>query len=287
MLAGVSTYCFRNQFLSGQHDLFSFLDKCKDELGAKAAEFLQDQFAAAKGNEPVRGFAHSSRVLRTPEYLQGLADKARKVGVVISAVSARGDFATESEAERAAEVAELKAWVDITAELGVPVMRVYGASRHEGMTFERSFPWIVEGLKEVTAYAATEGVKLGMEDHGAITRVPQVKAILEAVDSPHFGFLMDVGNFQHFGEDPVAAAEVLAPWVVHVHLKEAKRRPDGSLVACAVGEGGIDIPAVLKVLSDAGYDGCLAIEYGAQIDEDEVVRRSIAYTKRVLRDLSA
>ena len=285
MLVGTSTYCFRNQFLSGQIDLFSFLDKCKDYLQAEAVEFLQDQFAPAQGSEPIRGFAHSSQVLRTPEYLQGLADQAREVGITISGVSARGDFAKESEAERAAEAAELKEWVDITAELGVPVMRVYGASRHEGMTFERSFPWIVAGLEEVTAYATTKGVKLGMEDHGAIGKVSEVKAILEAINSPHFGVLMDVGNFQHFGEDPVAAATALAPWVVHVHLKEAKRQPDGSMISCAVGEGDIDIPAVLRALKDAGYGGCLAMEYGAQIDEDEVVRRSIAYTKRVLHDL--
>jgi sugar phosphate isomerase/epimerase len=285
MLVGVSTYCFRNQFLSGQHDLFSFLDKCRDILGAVAVEILQDQFAPAVGDEPIRGFAHSSQVLRTPEYLQALADRAREAGVVISAVSARGDFAQESEARRDAEVAELKEWVDITARLGVPTMRVYGASRHEGMTFERSKPWIVAGLREVAACAATRGVKLGMEDHGAITAVSQVRAIVEAVDSPAFGVLMDVGNLQHFGEDPVAAAKLLAPWVVHVHLKESRRQPDGSLLACAVGEGDIDIPAVLRALSDGGYEGCLAIEYGAQVDEDEIVRRSIAYTKQVLRDL--
>jgi sugar phosphate isomerase/epimerase len=246
---------------------------------------LQDQFAPAKGDEPIRGFAHSSQVLRTPEYLQGLADKAREVGVAISAVSARGDFAREPEALRAAEVAELKEWVDITSQLGVPVMRVYGASRHEGMTFERTKPWIVAGLREVTAYAATKGVKLGMEDHGAITEVSQVQAIVGAIDSPTFGVLMDVGNFQHFGEDPVAAAELLAPCVVHVHLKEARRQPDGSLIACAVGEGDNDIPGVLRALKDGGYIGCLAVEYGAQIDEDEVVRRSIVYAKQVVRDL--
>jgi len=285
MLVGVSTYCFRNQFLSGQHDLFSFLDKCRGTLGAEAVEILQDQFAPAEGGEPIRGFAYSSQVLRTSEYLQALADRAREVGVAISAVSARGDLAQESEAKRAAEVAELKEWVDITAQLGVPVMRVYGASRHEGMTFDRSKPWIVAGLREVAAHAATKGVRLGMEDHGAITAVSQVQAIVEAVDSSAFGVLMDVGNFQHFGEDPVAAAQLLAPWVVHVHLKESRRQPDGSLMPCAVGEGDIDIPAVLKALSDRGYEGCLAIEYGAQIDEDEVVRSSIAYTKQVLRDL--
>jgi sugar phosphate isomerase/epimerase len=72
---------------------------------------------------------------------------------------------------------------------------------------------------------------------------------------------------------------------VHVHLKEAQRQPDGSLKPCAVGEGDIDIPRVLSALKDAAYEGCLAIEYGAQIDADDVVSRSIAYTKQVLRDL--
>jgi hypothetical protein len=98
----------------------------------------------------------------------------------------------------------------------------------------------------------------------------QVQAIVEAIDSHTFGVLMDVGNFQHFGEDTVAAAQHLARWVVHVHLKEARRKPDGSLIACAVGEGDIEIAAVLRALKDSGYDGCLAVEYGAQIDEDEV-----------------
>jgi hydroxypyruvate isomerase len=285
MLVGVSTYCLRNQFQDGQLDLLSFIDKCKNQFGADAVEFLPEHFALAEGSGQIRGFPRASQIVRTPEYLGRLVDRAEEMGIVISAMSARGDFAQDSAIARAADVADLKEWVDITAEMGVPVMRVYGASRHDGMIFEQSLPWIVAGLKEVAAYAGTKGVRLGMEDHGAITAVSQVKAIVDAVDSPHLGVLMDAGNFQHFGQDPVAAARTLGPWIVHVHLKEAKRGPDGSLVPCAVGDGDMDVHGVVEALHDVKYDGCLALEYGLQVNAEEIVRRSITYVRQVLRDL--
>ena len=73
--------------------------------------------------------------------------------------------------------------------------------------------------------------------------------------------------------------------MVHVHVKEAQRRPDGSLTPCAVGEGDIDIPEVLGAPKESAHRGCLPIEYGAQINEEDVVARSISYTKQILRNL--
>ena len=50
--------------------------------------------------------------------------------------------------------------------------------------------------------------------------------------------------------------------------------------------GGEDRGEVVpRALKSAAYEGSLVIEYGAQINEEDVVARSIAYTRQVLRDL--
>jgi sugar phosphate isomerase/epimerase len=57
-----------------------------------------------------------------------------------------------------------------------------------------------------------------------------------------------------------------------------------------VGSGLIDMPGVVKALKETGYTGVLAVEsdhHKDNQDEDKLVAKSIAYLKKLLRELDA
>ncbi len=87
-------------------------------------------------------------------------------------------------------------------------------------------------------------------------------AIMQPTYLPWLGYF-DPANMILYGKgDPVQALETLAPWVKHVHIKDALRSPVAGEWGREVpwGEGDFDNNEFLRSLSRIGYQGALAIE---------------------------
>lgn len=78
------------------------------------------------------------------------------------------------------------------------------------------------------------------------------------------GVNFDPANMLLYGMgDPVAAVAKLAPWIRHVHAKDALPSPQPGVVwgrEVPWGDGRVDAPAFLAALARAGYAGALAVE---------------------------
>jgi sugar phosphate isomerase/epimerase len=68
--------------------------------------------------------------------------------------------------------------------------------------------------------------------------------------------------------DPIEAVRVLAPWIKHVHIKDAIRTKTPGQWGAEVpwGDGQVNSGAFLKVLRKVGFAGVLAIEREAGDD---------------------
>jgi L-ribulose-5-phosphate 3-epimerase len=73
--------------------------------------------------------------------------------------------------------------------------------------------------------------------------------------------LYDKGN-------PIEAVKVLAPWVKHIHVKDANRTTKPGTWGTEVpwGNGQVQSEAFLKTLGEIGFEGTLAIEREAGDD---------------------
>ena len=176
--------------------------------------------------------------------------------------------------------------------IGATVMRVVGSSFsfvHE--PHEPQLRIISGWLKEAVRVAASEGVSLAIENHIDYD-ADEILRLVEEVDSPFFGVTLDTANFLRVLDDPVAATEKLAPYVLATHIKDIEPVKGRSVrawnyFACvAAGEGLVEIDAIVAILARAGYRGLLAFETDMPAArwlgrEDEMVERSVAYLKRL------
>jgi inosose dehydratase len=126
--------------------------------------------------------------------------------------------------------------------------------------------------------------------HHACTLVEtpdEIDAFLERTD---VGLTLDTGHLILGGGDPLTGLRRWADRINHVHLKDARIETLASIVAAgggmrevwagpafvALGEGDLDLDAVMAQLIDSGYDGWLVIEQDVIPKPGDTIERSIA-----------
>ena len=149
---------------------------------------------------------------------------------------------------------------------------------------------LAAALRRLAPVAEAACVKLAIENH-ADYRGHELAGLLERVGSPNVGARLDTGNPYCAIEEPVAAAEALAPYTFATHLKDevVEAEPGnrgiapGGLLAlrgCALGEGHVDVPTIVDLLARRGPLGnrlALTLEVPAA-----TVEASIAYARSAL-----
>lgn len=143
----------------------------------------------------------------------------------------------------------------IAAELGAPlVIGDTGAERAGAADVLRKF-----GLR--WAY-----------EHEAEPTPQAILARSGGGDADVIGLCADVGTLAAQGLDAAEALRVLAPRLLHVHLKDVRA---GGSVSCRFGDGVVPLARCVGVLREVGYAGALSIEHEtAQYDPSADVRAS-------------
>ncbi|MBO5652783.1 MAG: sugar phosphate isomerase/epimerase [Clostridia bacterium] len=280
MKLSVSSYSFAQYLRDGRMRLIDCVGKAK-EMGFDAIEFID---IPGETTDAVKETA-----------LQ-LRHEAERVGIAINAYTVGANlFSGDAEAD-AREVARLKRQVDVAALLGAEVMR-HDVCRSlmgkgEGRSFDGMLPTIAKNAREVTAYAASLGIRTCSENHGFVAQdSDRVERLFNAVAHDNYGILVDMGNFLCVDEDPVIAVSRLAPYAIHVHAKDflvSEENKEGYTIftrganylkPCAIGEGVVPVKKCLSVLKRAGYNGYLSLEYEGAADCLEGIARGLAKLK--------
>jgi len=204
----------------------------------------------------------------TTEYLLSLKERAHRQGLSISGTAIGNDFCTADPEKRAQQLEMCRNWIDYSAILGAPAIRIFAGNVPKGDTEDAARERCIAGINESLKYAATKGVYLALENHGGITATPaQMLKIIEGVEpSPWFGVNFDGGNFRT--EDPYADLAKIAPYAVNSQVK-VEMFPGGKKEPA-------DLGRVVTILRDAGYRGFITLEYEAAEDPLEVIPRHLA-----------
>lgn len=152
----------------------------------------------------------------------------------------------------AAARSELLAWIRLAPRLGVRLVRFVAASprlRGAGSPGEQ-LDSTARAVRRALEEAGAAGVVLAIENHGDLTAA----MLAELLDRcPGLGVCFDTANALRVGDDPVAAAALLASSVRMVHLKDCEPAPaHGPLTgprSVPYGVGVVGVEAVLRELS--------------------------------------
>jgi sugar phosphate isomerase/epimerase len=210
----------------------------------------------------------------TTDYLLSLKERAFRLGLDISGTAIGNNYCVADPAARETQLQMTRDWIDYSAILGAPAIRIFAGTKPAGDTEEVARDRCVSAINEALKYAATKGVVLALENHGGITATPeQLLKIIEGVDpSPWFGVNFDGGNFQT--DDPYASLAMIAPYAKNAQIK-VEMHASGKKVPA-------DLARVVKILQDAGYRGYLALEYEASDDPFTTIPRYLAELRKLI-----
>ena len=228
-----------------------------------------------------------------------LRRRCEKLGLKIAGYCVGAELLVPPEAQAKA-VEQLERHVDIAVALGAPSMRhdiTRGPVKSNGKTptLAQVIKRVVDAILQVTDYAEARGVLTSLENHGFYMQPSRtVERLILAVDHPNFGVTLDMGNFLCVNENPVEAVRRLAKYAVMAHAKDFHVRPRKSMPSTGwfatptpialrgaiVGHGVIDIPAQLRALKRAGYDGFLSLEFEGIEEPTAALRLGIDYLRQ-------
>ena len=174
--------------------------------------------------------------------------------------------------------------------LGSNVLRMVGCPPGPPKETQPIMDKIAQVMKDPVKMAEDKGIRFAMENHYDFN-CDEMLSIVEQVGSSHFGITFDTGNALRIGNEPVKYAKKLAKHIFATHTKDIApvygADPDNwdFLSSVPVGDGIINMPALIKGLLDEGYDGLFAIELDAlhpdYEDEDTALAKSVEYLKNL------
>lgn len=234
---------------------------------------------------------HVQMACEEPAYLRHLKQRAFQLGLALYNLSIHQDFVWADREARQRHVQHTRHCIDLAHEMGIPSIRINsGGWRKEGSfdellqargwvepwsghTQDEGFAWVCECIHLCLAHAQARGVTLLLENHwGLTTFARDILRILQDIDSPWLGAILDMGNFL-FEEDMYAAMTHIAP---HVQLAHMKTYPGGGTWYSL----DLDYARVFRILLDAGFTGYVSIEMEGQDPPSSAMPCSIATARQ-------
>ncbi len=143
-----------------------------------------------------------------------------------------------------------------------PLVRCFSGWRTE--TPFQQWDLLLERLTLPVRMAERAGITLAFENVRSchIGTGAETARLMELVDSPSLRVIWDPANALVSGErQPYPDGyERVKPWIVHVHVKDARVEPDGSFRWLPIGEGQVDYAGQLQALARDGYTGVVSLE---------------------------
>jgi len=170
-------------------------------------------------------------------------------------------FSSLDPDERQKNVRDLERYLALAEELGAPMVRTFGGNVMEGGNLPQTIDWVAEGISEALPFAEKHGVTILLETHDAFCRGEEVAAVLPKVPHERFKAVWDVHHPFRMGESIQDTWRWIGERTAHVHIKDARLKPDNSWQLVLLGEGEVPCHDVVKLLHQNGYQGIISAEW--------------------------
>jgi sugar phosphate isomerase/epimerase len=194
---------------------------------------------------------------------------------------------------------------NLTVPTGVPLAEATTAVRQQiadahalgqtyaiylGMGREDQYVHVTRVLSDAAAFGKERGVQIVIKHHHGLNNTSgELVGWVRQVNHPNFSIFLDPGNVIYYtGKDPVAALEIIGPYVTGVVAKDcagphflerevgappfgnANPDPRGDEVMIQFGSGKVDFAGLFAKLKSSGFSGPIMVEgtaVGATLQE--------------------
>jgi len=139
---------------------------------------------------------------------------------------------------------------------------------------------LIERTRILADSAAEHNVTLLMET--GQESATELREFLEKLNHPALGVNFDPANVILYNKgDPIEAVGILAPWIKHIHIKDALRtkKPGTWGLDVPWGTGEVGETEFLKALKSVKYNGALSIEREAGDDRLKDIKSAVEKLK--------
>ncbi|MCI0746350.1 MAG: sugar phosphate isomerase/epimerase [Verrucomicrobia subdivision 3 bacterium] len=217
-------------------------------------------------------------------YCQKLKRHAMLNGVALIGLSIHQNFVVPDAAERQKHIDHTIKCIQLAHELGVPCIRLNSGRWNtiksfdelmrrrgeepvlEGYRDDDGFGWCISAIEKCLPEAERRGVLLALENHWGLTRTPEgVLRVVNAIQSPWLGAMMDTGNFL---EDPYDKLALMAPKTVFVQAKTYFGGGEWYTLD-------LDYKRIAVILGAVNYRGYVSLEFEGKEDPATGVPKSL------------
>ena len=190
----------------------------------------------------------------------GLAPLVEKYNLPL--ISAYGGPNLLDPATRKDSIAQSIEWAKLHKKYGGKVVTIGpNGVRRDSYNFKEHKDDIVTTLNEFGKALTDIGLTGCVHQHTGtcIESRDETYAVMESVDTRYVKFGPDIGQLQKGGSDPVQVVKDFLPIVNHMHLKDYSGG-DAFLGYCPLGQGKVDIPAILDMMDGRELAGMIMVE---------------------------
>jgi sugar phosphate isomerase/epimerase len=208
---------------------------------------------------------------RTTQLRAQFVQYAKKMGISMGGLNVVGEpyfkpFGSNEEWEQT--LVGLCKDVDYAVSLGVHDVLVWEGIKPSGLSDEQCYDQLlsrlIELFKQAIAYASPKNVRLLVEPHPFTVGMSDrfLISLCDALPQECFGVTFD---FCHYGvgrpRDYVKAVHALGSRIRHIHFSDSDM--ESSELHFSIGEGKMDISALLAAFKEIEYSGTLTVDlYG-------------------------
>lgn len=234
----LNAYSFNKELLAGTMTIDDMLEFCAEQ-GLMAVDITGYYF---KGYPDVPA----------DEVIFDVKRRAFRLGVEICGTGVRNDFTHADSAKRRENVQLVKNWIEAAQKLGGQTIRIFsGTQKPENYSRPQTLEWMLEDIRECVDYGKAHGVVVALQNHDDfIKTAADTIQIMEAISSPWFGLMLDIGSFRT--ADPYEEIARTIKYAVTWQIKE-KVFVNGK-------EVDVDANRLMGIIKSAGFRGYLPLE---------------------------
>ena len=222
------------------------------------------------------------QALDTAKQVRAMLDER---GLKASALSGQNDFLVTGKEAMDFQVERLKQVCRLAEIIGTRILRVDGGWPKDGVDEAQWMDLMIEGFSRCRGFIEAEDFHFALDNHGLVTNDAERQlALFSAVGSKNMGANLDTMNYRWAGHSLEVVNqfyEKIAPWVLHVHMKDG-RNCLADYEGTALGEGEIDLKWAVQGLTKADYQGAWCVEYEGKTDPAEGYRKGLEWLRQHL-----